>query len=378
MSRRTTWFITGVTGFVGGELLRRIMQRTDDRVIGLIRAASDEALQSRTDKLLGSSLGIHLLPDHAERFTAVRGDIARPGLGMSDEDRQLVVTEATRLLHNAASVRFDLALDEARKHNVVGTEGMLELAREVSAAGRLERMGYVGTCYVAGRRTGVVYAHELDEGQEFKNTYEQTKCESEKLIREAWDELPIVVFRPSIIVGDSRTGRTQSFNVIYWPLQIYAKGMWPDFFIGNLDAPSDVVPVNFVADAMLYLLDQASSVGQCFPLAAGVNKVATNRKIIEMASEFFDRPFPEIISPEDFSDEEQIRRYNELSATQRSMIAQGIQYLPYFANSPTFDNTPTLEALAGTGLEPPAVEEYFLNLFDYCKRSQWGRTPVVD
>ncbi len=377
MSNRV-WFITGVTGFVGGELLRRIMLRTDDEVIGLIRAANDDAIQTRIDKLLEGSLGADLLPEHAARFTGVRGDISQPGLGMSDEHRQLVVRRATRLLHNAASVRFDLTLEEARKHNVVGTEGMLELGREVARDGELERFGYVGTCYVAGRRTGVVLADELDEGQEFKNTYEQTKCESEKLIRDAWDELPIVVFRPSIIVGDSRTGRTQSFNVIYWPLQIYAKGMWPDFFIGNLEAPSDVVPVNFVADAMLYLLDQESSNGCCFPLAAGVDKVATNRKIIEMASEFFDRPFPEIISPEDFSDEERIRRYNELSATQRSMIAQGIQYLPYFAQSPMFDNTPTLEALAGTGLEPPAVEDYFLNLFDYCKRSQWGRKPVDD
>jgi len=377
MARRT-WFITGVTGFVGGEVLRRILQRTDDRVIGLIRSASPEALEGRTERTLRSALGIGLEPGHIERFEAIRGDITQPGLGMTAEARAKVVAETTHVLHSAASVRFDLSLEDARAHNVHGTTEMLALAMEIQAAGNLVRVGYLGTCYVAGTRTDVVYADELDAGQGFRNTYEQTKLESEKLVREHWDRLPIAIFRPSIIVGDSRTGKTQSFNVIYWPLQIYAKGMWPDFFIGNLDAPSDVVPVNFVADALLYLMDKASSEGRCFPLSAGVDKGTTNRTIIEMASKFFDRPFPEIIAPEDFTDEERIRRYNELKPTHRAMIRQGIQYLPYFAQSPQFDNTPTLEALAGTGLEPPAVEEYFQTLFDYCKRSEWGRKPIED
>ena len=372
------WFITGVTGFVGGEVVRRILQRSDDRVIGLIRAASDGALHTRRQKLLHSLMGIGLEPDHFDRFEAVRGDITKPGLGLAPEDRQRVVVEVSRIVHSAASVRFDLSLEDARKHNYHGTSEVMALAQEIADTGRLERMGYLGTCYVAGDRTDVVTADELDVGQGFRNTYEQTKMESEKLVRGHWDRLPITVFRPSIIVGDSRTGKTQSFNVIYWPLQIYAKGLWPDFFIGNLDAPSDVVPVNFVSDALLYLMDQASSDGCCFPLAAGVDKCTTNRKIIELASEFFDRPFPEIIPPEAFTEEERLRRYNQLKPTQRSMIRQGIQYLPYFCQSPLFDNSNTLEALAGTGLEPPAVEAYFKTLFDYCKRSEWGRRPVDD
>ncbi len=377
MSERV-WFITGVTGFVGGEVLRRLLRRTEDRVFGLVRAASDDALTTKLDKLVAKTIGEDLREAFDARFEAVRGDISRDGLGLSDVDRERVVDATTRIIHSAASVRFDLPLDEARLHNVKGTDSILDLAQQIQDRGHLERVGYIGTCYVAGDRKDVVKADELDVGQGFRNTYEQTKLESEQRVREHWDRLPIAVFRPSIIVGDSRTGRTQSFNVIYWPLQIYAKGMWPDFFVGDLDAPSDVVPVNFVADALLYLLDQPSSEGQCFHLAAGLDKCTTNRVIMEMASRYFERPIPEVIDPDDFGMEERARRYEQLSPTQRTLIAQGIQYLPYFTSNPLFDNSNTVEALAGTDIEPLAVDAYFEKLFDYCKRSHWGRRPVED
>ena len=271
-------------------------------------------------------------------------------------------------------MRFDLKLDEARKHNVDGTTRMLDLALRAAELGGLERFAYVGTCYVAGDRTDVVKAEELDVGQGFRNSYEQTKLESEKLVRAHMDRLSIAIFRPSIIVGDSRTGETSSFNVIYWPVRVYARGWWP-FFIGNPDAPADVVPINFVCDAMLHILDQDDCAGNCYPLAAGVDGCSTNGEMMKLAAHHFDQPLPEIIRPEEFTDEYRIEMYNRLSASQRAIIGQGIQYLPYMSQNPFFDNTPTLEALAGTDLRPPRVDEYFANLFDFAKRTDWGRRP---
>ncbi len=369
-----TWFITGVTGFVGRELLKRILNRSQDRVIGLVRGRDDEAVEGRRVKVLADLYGGEVPDGFDARFEAVRGELHTERLGLDEATWERIAASASRMVHSAASVRFDLKLDEARKHNFDGTRRMLDLALRAAEKGGLDRFAYVGTCYVAGDRTDVVKAEELDVGQGFRNTYERTKMESEKLVREHMDRLPIAIFRPSIIVGDSRTGETSSFNVIYWPVRVYARGWWP-FFIGNPDAPSDVVPINFVCDAMLHILDREDCCGSCYPLAAGVDGCATNGEVMRLASEHFDQPLPEIIRPEEFTDEYRIAMYERLSASQRAIIGQGIQYLPYMSQSPYFDNTPTLEALADTDLRPPRVGEYFANLFDYAKRTDWGRRP---
>ncbi|MDP7112134.1 MAG: SDR family oxidoreductase [Myxococcota bacterium] len=369
-----TWFITGVTGFVGRELLKRILNRSDDRVIGLVRGRDDEAVEGRRTKVLTDLYGGEVPEGFDARFEAVRGELHAEQLGLDDATWDRVAAAASRIVHSAASVRFDLKLDEARKHNVDGTTRMLDLALRAAELGGLERFAYVGTCYVAGDRTDVVKAEELDVGQGFRNSYEQTKLESEKLVRAHMDRLSIAIFRPSIIVGDSRTGETSSFNVIYWPVRVYARGWWP-FFIGNPDAPADVVPINFVCDAMLHILDQDDCAGNCYPLAAGVDGCSTNGEMMKLAAHHFDQPLPEIIRPEEFTDEYRIEMYNRLSASQRAIIGQGIQYLPYMSQNPFFDNTPTLEALAGTDLRPPRVDEYFANLFDFAKRTDWGRRP---
>ena len=104
----------------------------------------------------------------------------------------------------------------------------------------------MGTAYVAGERTGLVREDELAVGQSYRNTYEQTKAEAEALVRSRLGSLPGVILRPSIIVGDSRTGVTSSFKMMYWPLKIYARGLWRTV-PGYPDAVLDIVPVDFVA-----------------------------------------------------------------------------------------------------------------------------------
>ena len=89
-------------------------------------------------------------------------------------------------------------------------------------AERLDRLNYVSTAYVAGDRTGVVYEHELDLGQGFKNHYESTKFQAEVWVRSLIDRIPTTIFRPAIVVGDSRTGETQKFDGPYYVLRFIA------------------------------------------------------------------------------------------------------------------------------------------------------------
>jgi thioester reductase-like protein len=121
---------------------------------------------------------------------------------------------------------------------------------------------------------GVILESDLEHHAGFHNTYEQTKYEAELLLREAMAELPIAVHRPSIVVGDSRTGQTGAWKVLYWPLKVIARG-WLPVIPYDPDSTLDIVPVDFVADAVLALARDPGTVGGTFHLAAGPDRDTT-------------------------------------------------------------------------------------------------------
>ena len=227
--------LTGATGFVGLELLRRFIERGDRRIHALVRAADDEAAAER-------------LPAHA-RLSAVAGDIEEPGLGLSEENRERLARDVTTVVHCAASISFDLSLEESRRVNVDGTRNVVDFAKRCR---RLERLTYVSTAYVAGEPRGLFREDQLDVGQRFRNPYERSKFEAERMIRSEAAGLPLQILRPSIVVGDSRTGRTSSFNVLYGPLKALARGRIPAI-PARRSSPVDIVPVDYVARALVTL-----------------------------------------------------------------------------------------------------------------------------
>src|SRR5207253_8313112 len=117
--------------------------------------------------------------------------------------------------HAAAPLSFARPTDEARAINVHGTQRMLDLADRIAARRGLRRLVHVSTAYVAGRHRGLFAETDLWTGQEFRNSYERSKAEAEELVRRRGDRFPAVVVRPSIVVGDSATGWTPAFNVLY-------------------------------------------------------------------------------------------------------------------------------------------------------------------
>ena len=163
---------------------------------------------------------------------------------------------------------------------------MLDFA---AGARQLRSLAYVGTAYVAGERTGLVRENELAVGQSYRNTYEQTKAEAEALVRSRLDSLPGVILRPSIIVGDSRTGVTSSFKMMYWPLKIYARGLWRTV-PGYPDAVLDIVPVDFVAAAVARLAFDEAALGSTVHLCAGPRGSATIEQVAQRAAEYFHAP----------------------------------------------------------------------------------------
>ena len=179
--------LTGATGFVGMELLARYLERTDRRVYALVRGASEREVVARVERTLLCLFGA----DHpyAERVVAVRGDITRPGLGLGSR-RDRLAERVSEVVHGAASVSFELGLEDLRQINVEGTRRVLEFAERAEARGGLRRFSYISTAYVAGEHAGCFSEDELDVGQCFRNAYEQSKFEAECLLTRARRRLP--------------------------------------------------------------------------------------------------------------------------------------------------------------------------------------------
>jgi len=281
----------------------------------------------------------------------MEGDIALERLGLTERDYGELANRTGRIIHCAAAARFDLDLEGARRINVGGTGNMLALAR---ACRGLEKLDYIGTAYVCGSREGLIFEGELDTGQGHRNTYERSKMEAEKLVRAHFGELPVTVMRPSIVICDSKTGRASDFNGFYRALRLYWQGL-VRMLPGDPSCRMDLVPVDYVADAVFALSGSGASVGNCYHLVAGADKAASLSEIRDLAAEHFGRDPFTIIPPDDF--------LAWLSGMERDMtdgerrITDELKlYMPYLDTRMTFDGSSTIR---DTGLEPPRVSEYF-------------------
>lgn len=340
--------LTGATGFLGMELLVRLLEQTDREVIALVRAADDDAAAVRLTGVLAT-----VLPPGAQpapgRVRAVAADLEDPTLGLTPAAADALVAEVETVVHCAASVSFVLPIEEARRINVGGTAALLALA---ARAPRLQQVVHVSTAYVAGERTGRAFEHEGDVGQAARNTYEQSKLEAEALVADS--ELPIVVLRPSIVVGDRRTGWTPAFNVIYWPLQGFARGLLTSV-AADPEGRVDIVPVDAVAEALLELGRRRGERG-CFHLVAG-DGAPTCSELTALASDSFGRRAPEFVP---------------LGHDPAADAAMSV-FLPYFRVRSTFDGG------AGADLIPaiPPLSTYFDVLMTYARRARWGKEPLT-
>jgi nucleoside-diphosphate-sugar epimerase len=239
----------------------------------------------------------------------------------------------------------------------------------------LRSFAYVGTAYVAGEREGLIRESELDVGQRFRNTYEQTKAEAEALVRSRMGSLPCVILRPSIIVGDSQTGVTSSFKMMYWPLKIYARRLWRTV-PGFSDAVLDIVPVDYVAKAVVQLLFDENALSTTFHLCAGPRASATIEEIARRATEYFKVREPRYVDPKIFFAAVRPLLFLALWGRKRRVLIDGRAYRDYFTMRMQFDTTNAERLLGPAGIVPPPVMDYLDRLLHYCVASDWGRREI--
>ena len=361
--------ITGATGFVGMEVMARFLQRSRRHVFALIRARNDADAYQRLRAVLATAFGD---PDaHPGRVTAVAGDIERPGLGLDPGRLDELAEQVDRVLHAAASVSFELGLAESRGINVRGTQHMLGFADRARQRGGLERFTYVSTAYVAGTYRGEFSEQDYDVRQGFRNPYERSKWESEGIVRAASGRLPVQIARPSIIVGEQASGWTVAFNVLYGPIRALSAGAYRALPL-NLRAPVDVVPIDYVADALFELCSAGPN--ETFHLVAG-DRATTTGRVAQMTAERFHRPMPWIVAPTVYRALYPLLR-RVVHGRQRLALEHTQVFIPYLNIGVRFQDHVTRARLEPAGVRLLPFEDYFARLLDFALAADWGKRPL--
>jgi long-chain acyl-CoA synthetase len=368
--------ITGATGFVGREILTRYLERTDRCIYALVRADDAEGADQRLRDGIREATGTDVAD--SERLVAVPGDVQQPGLGLADPDREELAADVSDVIHSAASVSFTLSLDESRSINVEGTRNVVDFAARCADRGDgLHRLCYVSTAYVAGTHEGEFGEDDLAVGQEFRNSYEQSKYEAERLVRKRARRLPVQIVRPSIVVGERDSGWTGSFNVLYAPLKMFRKAGGVSLLPAEPDAPVDVVPVDYVADGIFELSTSADPVdNRTYHLVAG-RDASTIERLVRLAARRLRRREPRLIPPRSYRELVHPVLVRAVSGRRKKMLKKLETFFPYMSARVRYSDARTRRRLEPAGIEPVSVDSYFDRLITFAERAGWGSATVT-
>jgi short-subunit dehydrogenase len=359
------YFLTGATGFIGRNLVERLLKR-EGTIYALVRAGSRGRLEE-----LRTGWGAD-----GARIVPIAGDLSQPGLGVSEEDLVTMRGDVDHFFHLAAI--YDMTADAEAQEvaNVEGTRRAVELAGAIEAG----CFHQVSSIAVAGLYRGE-WREDMFEGAEKLDTnpYFRTKHESERVVREECGR-PWRVYRPGIVVGDSRTGEIDKIDGPYYFFKALqrARRVLPSWLptIGMEGGEINIVPVDFVAAAIDHIAHQPGLDGQAFHLTDPNPKTAG--EAIDLFAKAADAP------------QTAVRLASDVTDPATTLIGAGLKLFPpakraaemvlrdfgippevlTYVNYPTtFDSSNAREALEGSGIEAPPLETYADRLWDYWERN---------
>ncbi len=359
-----TSFVTGATGFIGRHLVERLLEREGD-VHVLVRPGSEARLDALLDRLG---------PAARERIVLVTGDLAEPLLGVDEATRARLRGRVEHFFHLAAV--YDITADETRNAllNVAGTQNAIDLANDLGA----ETLHHMSSVAVAGAHQGLFTEDDFDLGQPLEHPYHRTKFEAEKLVRTrtrgAWR-----VYRPSIVVGHSQTGEMDKIDGPYYFFKALQKlrNALPQWFplVSVEWGETNLVPVDYVAAAMDHIAHTQGLDGQAFHLVDPVPRQAGDAlNQIALAAHApqavvrIDRQLTQMLPKGVVSALMQLPTLRDVRRTFLADLGIPEEVFAHVAFTARFDARDTRRALAGSGIEVPALEAYAWRLWDYWER----------
>ncbi|NRF66483.1 SDR family oxidoreductase [Aquincola sp. S2] len=371
-------FLTGATGTIGSALVPELLRQPQTRITLLVRARDDADLAARMAEM-GRYWGA--TPDGTDtgRVQALRGDIAQPRFGLDDVQYERLVQDTTHIVHCAASVKLNMSLEEARATAVTPTRSMLELARRARDAGPLRKVDLVSTVGVWGRTPGVMPERRLPEVDSFHNTYEAAKSEAEKVVWDEGDGLPITVHRPSMVVGETGSGRVIHFQVFYHLCEFLSGvrtfGVMPTLGTVRLDT----IPVDWVAQAIAWSSDRPEMAGRILHLCSGAERsipLTRLQQVVRQTWRAAGRPVPRLWGVSRRLLESAVPVIGLLAGESTRRALRGLPpVLAYLAEDQGFGNAETARLLADAGLPVPKVEDYLPQVLDHYLQRR--RTPAA-
>ncbi|MGC9220025.1 MAG: SDR family oxidoreductase [Solirubrobacteraceae bacterium] len=384
-----SYLVTGATGFIGSNLVPRLLRRTDtaavagDKIFLLVRENSTERLQERIQQWsVGAS-------EPAQRIVQIVGDIQEDRFGLTADDiTSLRESQITHFFHLAAV--YNLTASEALNHltNVEGTAHALALAAEIGA----KRFHYISSIAVAGNHLGDFGEDMFDAGQLLGHPYQRTKFEAERLVRET-TSMPWRIYRPAVVIGDSVTGRIDKVDGPYYffPMLKRARQMLPDWLplVGPQLGNTNIVPVDYVAAALDHIAHQPGLDGQTFHLVS-----PSPQRIVDVLNSFCraaDAPHVAFsvrpagaFMPLQRMVTQTTRALPGAKAVRQVVLAQlGLpdELLAYTSLQANFTSVATQAALAGSGITVPPLADYADRIWSYWARHldpDLSRHPDID
>jgi NAD(P)-dependent dehydrogenase (short-subunit alcohol dehydrogenase family) len=359
------YLITGGTGFIGHNLIGELLeQKKKATIYVLVRKESKQKLEAQR-KHWGSD---------AKRVIPITGDLTKPLLGVPAKKRRELEGKIDHVFHLAAV--YDLMADAESQVsvNVEGTSNVVQLATDIKA----KRFHHMSSIAAAGMYSGIFREDMFEEAQGLDNAYFRTKHDSESVVRREC-LMPWRIYRPGIVVGHSETGVIDKIDGPYYFFKLIQKmrKMLPSWMptLGLEGGRINIVPVDYVVDATIYIAHKPRLDGQCFHLTDPKPK-----RIGEVLNLFARAAHaPQMTMRID------ARIFNYIP----SSIMAGLRMLPpvrrisgqimkdlglppdmmKFVNYPTkFDNRETEKALKGSGIMVPRLDDYAWRLWDYWER----------
>jgi nucleoside-diphosphate-sugar epimerase len=349
-------FLTGFPGFLGTRFVRSLAdQHPESSFLLLIQPKFDDKARAVLKDLE--------LTDRAE---ILHGDITKPDLGLGERHDE-IAGKITRAFHLAAVYDLSIPREIGWKVNVDGTRHVVDLLEQ---APNLDVFGYISTAYVSGKRTGTIREDELVHDAGFKNFYEETKYHAEVIVQGRMDAVPTIIFRPAVVVGDSETGETAKLDGPYFILKALQKLPPVTLMtrIGSGTREVNLVPVDYVIDAMTYLSNQEENIGETFHLTdphplttQGVMETFT--KLLGMKVAYV--PIPPGVA--------------------RALMSTGVgrvlgispELIDYFDHPAHYDTSRVEQALRGSGIRCPRLPDYAPNMVKFMKQHAELRSDAM-